>query len=135
MGAAAVGVALLRTPGLAAHSREAVRPALGTVADLVHLLGAAVWLGGLVFVVAVVLPRRDVDELAAVIPKYSWMAFGSMAAIAAAGAFMSWQLVGGLHGLIDSPADGAAPSALGPGIERSASHVGQTTFVTTGDEG
>src|SRR3989442_15493675 len=46
LGASAVGIALLRTPGLAAHAIEGDHAVIGSIADLAHLIGAAVWLGG-----------------------------------------------------------------------------------------
>ena len=97
--AAAVGVGLLRTPGLAGHAGEGAGGWLGSVADMVHLLGIAVWLGGLLVLCAVVLPRRRPEELSGVVPRYSSLAFGAIAAALAGGAVMSWRLVGGLEGL------------------------------------
>ena len=94
IGAAAVGIALLRTPGLLGHSAEARRGALGTAADIVHMSGVAVWIGGLVFLALVLLPRRDPDELASVLPRFSTLALVSVAAVVLGGAFMAWQLVG-----------------------------------------
>jgi len=96
-GAAAVGIGLLRTPGLFGHSAEARRGPLGTVADLVHVTGVAVWLGGLAMLAVTVLPRRDADELASVLPRFSIVALASVAAVVLGGAFMSWQLVGSVH--------------------------------------
>jgi putative copper export protein len=68
----------------------------------VHLTAAAIWLGGLTMVCLAVLPRRRPDELAVVLPRYSALAFTSVAAVVLAGAFMSWQLVGGLDELVGS---------------------------------
>jgi putative copper export protein len=97
---AAVGVALLRTPGLVAHSGESRFGALGTVADLVHVVGAALWLGGLAFLCAVVLPRRDPDELGCLVPRYSTLAMVSVGAVVIAGTFLAWQLVGGTSAVV-----------------------------------
>ena len=102
VGAGAVGIALLRTPGLLGHSEEGPHGMLGTIADLVHISGVAVWLGGLAFLIAAVLPLRDAETMAAVMPRFSLLALGSVAAVAAGGAFMTWQLVGSLHGLTGS---------------------------------
>ena len=97
IGAAAVGIALLRTPGLLGHSVEARRGALGGAADIVHMSGVAVWLGGLVFLALALLPRRDPDELASVLPRFSTLALASVAAVVLGGAFMTWQLVGSVN--------------------------------------
>lgn len=97
--AAAVGIGLLRTPGLVSHASEGADGWLGSVADLVHLLGVAVWLGGLVLLCSVVLPRRRPEELAGVAPRYSSLALGAVVAVVVGGALLSWELVGGLDGL------------------------------------
>src|SRR5436305_2709289 len=54
----------------------------------------AVWIGGLVLLCSVVLPRRRPDELGVVIPRFSSMAAVSVGVVVAAGSFLSWQLVG-----------------------------------------
>jgi putative copper export protein len=100
--AAACGVGLLRTPGFVSHASEGNISVLGSVADLVHLIGVAAWLGGLVMLVVVVLPRRRPAELAAIVPKYSQLAFGSITAVVVAGSIMSWELVGSFTGFADT---------------------------------
>jgi len=102
VGAAAVGVGLLRMPGLIGHTSEARHAALGSVADLAHLIGVALWLGGLVFLGAVVLPRRRPDELARLVPRFSTLAMASVGTVALAGVIMSWQLLGSVHALVSS---------------------------------
>ena len=97
--AAAVGVGLLRTPGFVAHATEGDGGALGSVADLIHLMGIAAWLGGLVVLCAVVLPRRRASELAVVVPRFSSMAVVAMTAIVVGGTVMSWQLLDGVSSL------------------------------------
>jgi putative copper export protein/methionine-rich copper-binding protein CopC len=100
VGAAAVGLGLLRATGMAGHSAEGSHPAWGELADLVHLAGVSLWIGGLVLLVVGVLPRRRGEELAAVVPGYSVLAFGSVTAIAAAGAVLAWQVVGSFGALL-----------------------------------
>jgi len=100
VGAAAVAVGLLRTPGLVGHASEGRDAWAGSVADLVHVGGLAIWLGGLAVLAIVVLPRRRIDELEHVVSRFSSIAFFAVAAMASAGAFLAWQLVGGWHGLV-----------------------------------
>ncbi|UIX33646.1 copper resistance CopC/CopD family protein [Streptomyces sp. GQFP] len=100
VGALAVALGLLRTTGMRGHSSEGSDPAWGAVADLVHLLGAALWIGGLVMLTVAVLPRREPVELAAVVPGYSRLAAGSVAAIAVAGLVLAWQVVGSYDALL-----------------------------------
>lgn len=100
VGALAVAFGLLRTTGMRGHSSEGTEPAWGAVADLVHLLGAALWIGGLVMLTVAVLPRREPVELAAVVPGYSRLAAVSVAAIAVAGLVLAWQVVGSYDALL-----------------------------------
>jgi len=72
---------------------------LGSIADMAHLVGVAVWLGGLVLLCSVVLPRRQPDELRRVISRFSTMAGTSVAVVVLAGSFLSWQLVGSFGAL------------------------------------
>ena len=97
LGAGAVGIGLLRTPGLLGHTAEARQGPVGSAADLVHMTGVAVWVGGLVLLAIVVLPRRNADELASIMPRFSALALVSVAGVVLAGAFMTWQLVGSVH--------------------------------------
>jgi copper transport protein len=100
IGAVAVGFGLLRTTGMASHAADAAHAGWSAVADLVHLAGMSAWVGGLVVLLAAVLPRRQPAELAAVVPRYSRLELTSVSAIVAAGSFLAWQLVGSLGGLL-----------------------------------
>jgi len=100
VGALAVALGLLRTTGMRGHNSEGGEPTWGAVADLVHLLGAALWIGGLVMLTVAVLPRREPVELAAVVPGYSRLAAFSVAAIAVAGLVLAWQVVGSYDALL-----------------------------------
>ncbi|MGW2717187.1 copper resistance CopC/CopD family protein [Streptomyces sp. NPDC001492] len=99
VGALAVGLGLLRTTSMTGHNSEGTHPGWGAVADLVHLLGVSVWLGGLTVLLLGVLPRRRPDELSAVVTGYSRLAGVSVAAIVAAGAVLTWQVVGSFDAL------------------------------------
>ncbi|MQY37297.1 Copper transport protein YcnJ [Streptomyces sp. RB17] len=99
VGALAVTLGLLRTTGMAGHNAEGTHPGWGAVADLVHLLGVSVWLGGLTLLLLGVLPRRRPEELSAAVSGYSTLAGVSVAAIAVAGAVLAWQIVGSFGAL------------------------------------
>lgn len=99
VGAAAVGLGLLRTAGMAGHDAEGSHPAWGEIADVVHLLGVSVWIGGLTLLLAGVLPRRRPEELAAVVAGYSALAATAVTAIVGAGVVLAWQVIGSWHGL------------------------------------
>ncbi|MFZ3592191.1 copper resistance protein CopC [Streptomyces sp. BH104] len=102
VGAAVVCLGLLRTTGMAGHNAEGGHPGWGAVADLVHLLGISVWLGGLTLLLAGVLPRRRPHEMAAAVSGYSALAGVSVAAIAAAGTVLTWQVVGSFDALFST---------------------------------
>jgi putative copper export protein len=93
VGALAVGLATLRIDGLTGHASDTPRKLVAELADLVHLVAISVWLGGLAVLVIGVLPRRDVDELARIVPRYSTLAMVSVTAVVASGAVMTWRLL------------------------------------------
>jgi putative copper export protein len=102
VGAGAVALGVLRITGLTGHSTDTTYTAVAEVADLVHLIGMVLWVGGLAMLLFGVLPRRDADELAQVVPRYSKLAMGSVLAVIAAGTVMAAQLLHGLGALFDT---------------------------------
>jgi copper transport protein len=100
VGAGAVALGLLRATGMAGHNSEGTEPTWGAVADLVHLLGVSLWIGGLAMLTLAVLPRREPGELAAVVPGYSKLAAVSVTAIVVAGLVLAWQIVGSYDALL-----------------------------------
>jgi putative copper export protein/methionine-rich copper-binding protein CopC len=99
VGAGVVCLGLLRTTGMAGHNSEGTHPGWGEVADLVHLLGISLWLGGLTLLLLGVLPRRRPEELSAAVSGYSTLAGVSVAALVAAGVVLAWQVVGSFSAL------------------------------------
>ncbi|MEU9174476.1 copper resistance protein CopC [Streptomyces sp. NPDC048420] len=100
VGALAVTFGLLRTTGMAGHNSEGSEPTWGAVADFVHLLGAALWIGGLAMLALAVLPRRRPGELAEIVPGYSRLAALSVTGIVGAGLVLAWQVVGSYGALL-----------------------------------
>lgn len=90
IGAAAVGLGVLRIYGLTGHTRDSAHPVLAQLADLTHLVAVSCWIGGLAMLLIGVLPRRRPDELAAVLPRYSTAALGCVTAAVASGAVLAW---------------------------------------------
>ena len=86
-------------PGIAGHASSGIQTGLAIPADLVHVAGMACWLGGLVVLCVAVLPRRDVDELRAVLPRYSALALGAIVALVVSGAYQAWRQVGSIDAL------------------------------------
>jgi len=98
LAAAATGLALLVTPGLAGHAATGEFVALAVPFDLIHVTGAAVWVGGLAVLAAAALHDANTaaedSVLEDVVPRYSQWAFASVVAIAVSGAFAAWRQVG-----------------------------------------
>jgi copper transport protein len=101
-GAGVLSVGLLLTPGLAGHASTQDLVPLAVASDVVHLVAVSFWLGGLAMLVAAVLPRRVPDELAAVVPRFSRMAFGAVIAILGTGTFQGWREVRSKAALTDT---------------------------------
>jgi copper transport protein len=97
-----LGVGLLLTPGLAGHASTQDLVPLAVASDVVHLVSVSLWLGGLAMLVVTVLPRRLPDELAAVVPRFSRIAFGAVIAILATGTFQGWREVRSKAALTDT---------------------------------
>jgi len=62
--------------------------------DTVHVLAMATWLGGLMMLLRGVLPRREPDELHAVLPVFSRVALIAIALLALSGTYSAWRGVG-----------------------------------------
>jgi copper transport protein len=97
--AVVVGAGLAVTPGIAGHAGTGIQTGLAIPADLVHVAAMACWLGGLAVLCVAVLPRRDVDELRDVLPRYSALALGAVVALIATGGYQAWRQVGSIDAL------------------------------------
>ncbi len=102
LAAVVVGVALVATPGIGGHAASGDLVPIAVVADTAHLGGVALWLGGLVVLLAAFLPRADADDLRTAVPRYSQLALGAVVVIIATGVFQAWRQVGSLSALRDT---------------------------------
>jgi copper transport protein len=100
--AVVVGVGLLLTPGLSGHAGTGDLVPLALIADVAHVGGVSLWLGGLVVLLAVVLRRKHLDDLRSVVPAYSRLALGVISVIVVSGAFQAWRQLGSLSNLRDT---------------------------------
>jgi len=92
VGAIAVAIGLMRTTGMTAHVTQSDTRWLGITVDFLHLGGVSAWLGGLAVMAVGVLPRRQLAELAEVVPRYSKVAMVSVLMIVASGLVMLYQI-------------------------------------------
>ena len=95
-------VAISFTPGLAGHADTGDYTGFAVPADAIHVLAMACWLGGLVLLLAVVLPRTDPEELRQGINRYSALALGAVVALVITGGFQAWRQVGSFDNLRDT---------------------------------
>jgi copper transport protein len=98
--ASVVGAGAVTTHCLTGHAYAAGTGA--TLAALAHLTGATVWLGGLVMLAVVLLPRSRWDESRLVIPGFSALAEKAVALMAVAGVALFILLEPGWNGLAAS---------------------------------
>ena len=87
VGGGAVAFGVLRTSGMTGHA-----PDLGwwgQVAVLVHIAAICLWVGGLALLLLGVLPKRDLATVTEVVPRYSKLALGSVAALVVAGGVLA----------------------------------------------
>ncbi|MBI4278822.1 MAG: copper resistance protein CopC [Armatimonadetes bacterium] len=98
-------LAALLPLGITLTSHAAATPALlPFLADWLHLLSAAVWVGGLIFLAAVLEPgvrSMDADDrarfLGSLVPRFSNLAVASVAVLVATGAYAAWVNIPGLE--------------------------------------
>jgi copper transport protein len=110
--AVAGGLAVLATVTLTGHAVSGDLVPLAVVADLVHLSGVSVWLGGLALLVAAVLwvpggaeddgADEVPDDRVAVVDRFSQVAFGAVVAIVVSGVVQGWRQVGGYDALTET---------------------------------
>src|SRR6185312_14217662 len=84
-----VGVVGLATWPASGHPVASPVPVLSLVVDLTHLAAMSVWLGGLAMLAAVLLPRANTRELAAIVPVWSRWAQLAVATLLATGLVQS----------------------------------------------
>jgi putative copper export protein/methionine-rich copper-binding protein CopC len=90
--AVVVALGLCETVALAGHS--SAPGMLDMAARLVHVIAVSTWLGGLVMLLFVVLPRRRVEELVTVLPRFSALATGAVTVLSIGGIVLAVDLVG-----------------------------------------
>jgi copper transport protein len=96
-GTLAAGVAV--TYGVSGHAQAQDPHWLAITSDSAHLAAMAVWVGGLVYLLAAVLPRREPAELRRVLPVVSRVAFCAIAVLAVTGTYQAWLGIGAVDAI------------------------------------
>jgi copper transport protein len=99
IGLGLVAVAALPTWPAAGHAGTGSGALLASLVDSAHLGAVAVWVGGLAALTFVVLRSAPTSELAATLPRWSWVAAGSVGVLVLTGFIRSLREVGELDAL------------------------------------
>lgn len=102
VGVALVGLGLFVTVAWAGHAGSGRYIGLAMVLDVAHQSAMAVWLGGLLGLLVLVLPAREPEELQTVVPRFSSVAFGCVVALVVTGTVQAWRQLGSLSALTDT---------------------------------
>ncbi len=113
---AAVTIGLASTWAFSEHAGTGIQVPLAVPSDIIHLTAVAVWLGGLVTLVTIVLRRPDspaaarksqrrryqaaTAEAARAVSRFSPIALGCVSAIVATGTYQAWRGVGSWGALL-----------------------------------
>lgn len=104
-----LAVALLATPGFAGHAGTTPPALANLVVDVVHLVAASAWIGGLVVLLLAAFPatrnlsvEQRTGVLAPVVARFSSLAFWAVAIIVLTGVYAAWVQVQGLSVLLRS---------------------------------
>jgi copper transport protein len=81
------------------HSSTGSQVPLALLSDIIHLTAAAIWVGGLLVLAAFVLRKPAAPAAATAVLRFSPIALGCVAAIAATGVYQAWREVGTLAAL------------------------------------
>jgi copper transport protein len=97
---ALVAVAFLATFSATGHAAAGSDWALAFPSDMAHLSAVAVWVGGLVMLMTVVLRRGQPADATEAVPAFSRLATGSVAVLVVTGSYQAWRQVGSLPALV-----------------------------------
>jgi copper transport protein len=96
---ALVSVGLLATFAATGHASAGSGQVLAFPSDMLHLAAMAAWVGGLIMLATVLLPGRQLAEVAHAVPVFSRLASVSVAVLVATGTYQSWRQVGSFPAL------------------------------------
>jgi copper transport protein len=92
IGGVVVAAGLAATWAMAEHASTGIQAGIAMPVDVLHLLAVAAWLGGLSALLVALYRAPSIESSA--VRRFSRVAFGSVAALAATGLYQSWRQVG-----------------------------------------
>ncbi|MFG2027077.1 copper resistance CopC/CopD family protein [Streptomyces sp. NPDC048825] len=92
IGGSVVAAGLAGTWALAEHASTGIQTGIAMPVDVLHLLAVAAWLGGLSALLVALYRAPSIDSSA--VRRFSGVAFGSVAVLAATGIYQSWRQLG-----------------------------------------
>ncbi|MFK0152142.1 copper resistance protein CopC [Streptomyces sp. NPDC090493] len=99
--AAVLSVALALTWAAAEHASAGIQVPLAMTSSVLHLLSMALWMGGLAALLITL--QRSAEPLpAAVVTRFSRVAFGSVTVLVVTGVYQSWRGLGSWQALTDT---------------------------------
>lgn len=99
---AVLGVVGVATWSVSGHPSASKVPMVTVAADLLHISAMSVWLGGLLMLIAFLLPRANAAELGAIVPVWSRWAWYAVIVLALTGMAQAIVLVGTVDALVTS---------------------------------
>ncbi|MFF7476182.1 copper resistance protein CopC [Streptomyces sp. NPDC008092] len=99
--AAALSVALALTWAAAEHASAGIQVPLAMTSSVLHLLSMALWMGGLMALL-ITLQRSATPLPAAVVTRFSRVAFASVTVLVVTGVYQSWRGLGSWQALTDT---------------------------------
>ncbi|WP_128377458.1 copper resistance protein CopC [Streptomyces cavernae] len=102
IGGSVVAIGLAATWALAEHASTGIQTGLAMPVDVVHLLAVAVWLGGLAALLTVLFRTSAPAIEVSAVRRFSRLAFGSVAVLAATGTYQGWRQTGSWSALTDT---------------------------------
>ncbi|GAB2989414.1 copper resistance protein CopC [Streptomyces pseudoechinosporeus] len=100
IGGSVVAAGLAATWALAEHASTGIQTGIAMPVDVLHLLAVAAWLGGLSALLVALYRAPSIESSA--VRRFSGVAFGSVAVLAATGIYQSWRQLGSWSALTDT---------------------------------
>ncbi len=97
--AVAIGLAVALSETMVLLGQSVSMASVLGLARLTHVIGISAWIGGLVMLLAVALPRRRTAELLALLPRFSAFATTAVVTLVVGGGLLTWDHLDGVGDL------------------------------------